>query len=132
MRDSPIANTGTIRGFMAFEALTFVIAALIHLAVIPISGFAHANAGTAESVIAAVLIIGLIVTFAMPKHTRIVGLVAQGFALLATLAGLFFIVIGVGPQTAPDVVYHVGIVLVLILGLIVAWQSRTAFRETSV
>lgn len=132
MQNSPIANTGRIRGFMAFEALTFVIAALIHLAVIPVSGYAHSAAGTAESVIAAVLIIGLIVSFTMPAQTRIVGLVAQGFALLGTLAGLTFIAVGIGPQTTPDVVYHIGIVLVLILGLIVAWQSRTRFRETSV
>jgi hypothetical protein len=131
VRESPIANTGIIRGFMAFEALTFVIAALIHLAVIAVSGFAHANAGTAESVIAAVLIVGLIATFVMPGNTRIVGLVAQALALIGTLAGLAFIAAGIGPQTIPDIVYHVGIVLVLIWGLVVTWQSRTTWRPVA-
>jgi hypothetical protein len=32
------------------------------------------------------------------------------------------IAIGVGPQTRPDIVYHVAIVVVLIWGLVVAWH----------
>jgi hypothetical protein len=37
-----------------------------------------------------------------------------------TLVGVFVIIIGIGPRTVPDVVYHVTIVAVLIYGLVVA------------
>ncbi|MFN2556638.1 MAG: hypothetical protein ABR592_07155 [Nitriliruptorales bacterium] len=41
---------------------------------------------------------------------------AQGFALLGTLVGVFTIVVGVGPRTAPDIVYHFVILAVLMWG----------------
>jgi hypothetical protein len=41
----------------------------------------------------------------------------QGFALLGTLIGAFTIAVGVGPPTAPDIAYHIAIVVVLIWGL---------------
>jgi hypothetical protein len=37
--------------------------------------------------------------------------------LLGTLVGLFTIAIGIGPRTAPDVIYHLVMVIVLVLGL---------------
>jgi hypothetical protein len=49
---------------------------------------------------------------------HLIGLIAQGFALLGTLVGVFTIAIGVGPRTVPDVAYHVLIVIVLISGLV--------------
>ena len=52
-----------------------------------------------------------------------IGLIAQGFALLGTLVGVFTIAIGVGPRTVPDVAYHAIIVLVLLPGLVVAARS---------
>ena len=82
------------------------------------------QARIAEGVIAAVLIIGLILTFVRRSWTRTIGLSAQGFALLGTLVGLFTIAIGVGPRTAPDLVYHAAILAVLVWGLIVTARAR--------
>jgi len=53
-------------------------------------------------------------------------LAAQGFALLGTLVGLFTIIIGVGPRTVPDVVYHIAVLIVLAAGLRVAGQAGGA------
>ena len=120
------ARAGSIRLFMILEAGAFVTAALIHFGVL-IHGYEHLKAGTAESVIAAVLLVGLAATSIGPGSIRSVGLAAQAFALLGTLVGIFTVAIGVGPRTMPDVLYHVAIIVVLVSGLIVA--MRAPFNE---
>jgi hypothetical protein len=104
---------------MLFEAATFVAASLIHSGVM-IAGYEHQKARIAEGVIATVLLVGAVLTWIRPAWTRQAGLAAQGFALLGTLVGIFTIIVGVGPRTAPDVAYHVAIVVVLVWGLIFA------------
>jgi hypothetical protein len=52
-----------------------------------------------------------------------VGLAVQGFALLGTLVGAFTIAIGIGPRTGPDIVYHVGLLIVLGWGLAVTART---------
>lgn len=108
--------TRHIRAFLLLEAAAFAAAALVHSGVL-VDGYEHQEARIAESVIALVLLAGLALSWLRPSQTREAGIVAQGFALLGTLVGMFTIAIGVGPRTAPDVVYHVAIVLVLIWGL---------------
>jgi len=110
-----------IRAFVLFEAATFIAAALVHSGVL-VRGYEHQQARTAESVIALVLLAGLALSWIRPARTREVGLIVQGLALLGTLVGVFTIVVGVGPRTVPDVVYHVGIVTVLIGGIVTAIQ----------
>jgi hypothetical protein len=85
-------------------------------------GYQHRQAGTAESVIGIVLFIGLVLTWIRPVSTRGISVAVQAFALLGTLVGIFTLVIGVGPRTAPDILYHVCIVIALVSGLIVAAQ----------
>src|SRR5437867_1048915 len=82
--------------------------------------------GTAESVIGIVLLLGWVLTWMRPRSTHGIGLAVQGFALLGTLVGIFTIAIGVGPRTAPDIAFHIGIVVVLVSGLIVAARARVA------
>jgi hypothetical protein len=112
----------TIRLFMLFEAATFVVAALIHFGVLA-HGFEHQKAGTAESVIAVVLLTGFAWSLAAGRSTRLIGLAAQGLALMGTLVGVFMIAVGVGPRTVPDIAYHVLIVIVLTSGLVVAARA---------
>jgi hypothetical protein len=73
---------------------------------------------------AAALFAGLVLTWIFPRLTRAIALAAQGFALFGTLVGIFTIALGVGPRTAPDIAYHIGIVIVLVCGLIVAIRAR--------
>lgn len=108
--------TRTIRTFMLIQATSFGMAALIHSGVLVV-GYEHPRARIAEGVIAAVLGVGLWLSFARPAWTRRVGLAAQGFALLGTLVGLLTIAIGIGPRTAPDLVYHVAMLALLVWGL---------------
>jgi hypothetical protein len=111
--------TARIRLFLLFEAATFILASLIHFGLL-VEGYEHEGARIPEAVIAAALLIGLAVSVAREDLTRIAGLVAQGFALLGTLLGLFLVAIGVGPRTVADVIYHIAIIAVLVWGLAVA------------
>jgi hypothetical protein len=118
-KDNSMQNrmTQTIRLFMFLEAIAFSLAALTHFGVL-IDGHQHHKAGTAESVIALVLLLGLALSWTRPASVRVVGLSGQGFALLGTLVGIFTIAIGVGPRTVPDIVFHICIVVVLVSGLV--------------
>lgn len=116
-----------VRLFLLFEAAAFGTAALVHSGAF-IDGYAHRRAAVAESVIAVVLLSGFLATWVDRARTRTIGLAAQAFALLATLVGVFTIVVGVGPRTGPDIAYHVAIVAVLLLGLVVA--KRTPAGDT--
>lgn len=108
--------TRTIRRLMLVEAGFFALAALIHAGAI-VPGYEHREARIAETLIAVVLLVGLAAGWARPVWTRGASLAAQGFALFGTLVGIFTIVVGVGPRTVPDVVYHIGIVILLMWGL---------------
>jgi hypothetical protein len=111
-----------IRFFLLVEAAGFAAAALAHSGVL-VNGYQHQQARIAESLTALVLLAGLVLSRIRPGWTRPAGILAQGFALLGTLVGLFTIAVGVGPQTAPDVAYHLGILAVLIWGLVVAGRA---------
>lgn len=117
----------TIRALLLFDAATFVAAALIHFGTF-LEGYRHQDAGTAETVIAVVLLIGVILTWSRPPWARRAAIGAQAFAILGVLVGLLTIAIGVGPRTALDITYHAGIVAVLAVGLAIAVRSRAAAR----
>lgn len=109
--------TRIIRSFLLFEAVTFVLAALVHSGIL-VQGYEHRQARIAESVIAVVLLAGFALTWINVAWTRRAAIATQAFALLGTLVGLFTIAVGVGPRTVPDIVYHIAIVGVLVWGLI--------------
>lgn len=112
----------TIRIFLIFEAVTYLIAALIHSGML-LTGYGHHRARIAETVIAIVLLTAVAATWVVPAWTRGVGLAAQAFALLATLVGLVTIAIDIGPRSIPDGVYHVSIVAILIWGLVLTKRA---------
>ncbi|KGM33218.1 hypothetical protein P409_17035 [Inquilinus limosus MP06] len=111
------------------EAMAFALASLIHRGGL-LPGYAHGAAATAETVIAAVLLAGLALSWILPRRIRAIGLAAQGFALLGTLAGLAAIAGGVGPQTALDLAYHAIMVAALAAGL--AALARAGGRHAAV
>jgi hypothetical protein len=110
---------------VAFEALLFAAAALVHAGVL-FGGYEHARAATAEGVIAAVLACGLLACIVQPAWARPAALTVQAFALLGTLVGAFTIAVGVGPQTRADYAFHLLLLAVLVSGLVAAfrWSGR--------
>ncbi|HEX9014775.1 MAG TPA: hypothetical protein VF960_02095 [Chloroflexota bacterium] len=113
----------TMRFFVLFEGVAFATAGSIHRGVF-IHGYEHGAASIAETTIAVVLVAGLILTWVWPVHTRLIGLLAQSFAVQGTLVGLFTIAVGIGPRTIPDLMFHFGILAVLAVGLGVAARSE--------
>ena len=111
-----------IQLFMLVEAVVFGAAFLIHSGVF-ITGFEHAQAATAEGVIAVVLFVGRAITLARRDWVRPVGLAAQGFALLGTMVGLFTITVGIGPHTLLDLVFHAVMLMLLVWGLLFTSQA---------
>ncbi|HEY7612624.1 MAG TPA: hypothetical protein VH764_06510 [Gemmatimonadales bacterium] len=107
---------GTIRRYLIVEALAFLAAALVHSGYL-VPGYEHRAARIAETVLALALLAGLAVGMARPVSARTAGLAAQAFALLGTLVGIFTMIVGVGPQSTPDVIYHLGMVALLGWGL---------------
>ena len=122
----------TLRLFLLLEGASFVFAGLVHFGLLA-GGYEHRSAAIAESLIGAVLLVALALTWRLPAWTRTVGIAAQGFGLLGTLVGAFTIAIGVGPRTLPDVVYHAAILLALACGLVVAARApaNTASARTA-
>ena len=122
---------GMVRWFLSAEVVVFGVASLMHRGLL-VEGYTHAEAATAESVIAAVLAAGLISSIFLPASSRRIGLIVQGFALLGTMVGLFTIAIGIGPRTPLDVTLHAGMIVLLVWGLTVVFRqpvSRAARAE---
>ena len=121
--ESSRTMSSTIRRFLLLEGAAFVLAALVHGGVLVPEATRTPAPTTAESVIGAVLLAGFALTWALPGWTRTIGIATQGFALMGTFVGAFVAVIGVGPSTPPDVVFHVGMLLALFWGLVVAARA---------
>jgi hypothetical protein len=111
-----------IRGFLLVQAAAFAAAALAHSGVL-VHGHTHQQARIAEGLTALVLLAGLALSWLHPAWTRPAGIATQGFALLGTLVGLVTIAVGVGPQTTPDLAYHLAILALLIWGLVTAARA---------
>jgi hypothetical protein len=83
-----------------------------------VGGYTHLKAGIAESGIGTVLLAGLVFATLWPATAYAAAIAAQCFALLGTAVGLFTIAIGIGPRTTLDLVFHVGIGIVLVSSLV--------------
>ena len=117
---------------LVLEAATFAVAGSLHLgARIPLGfvtfyGEHEAKAALPELLIAVVLLLGAIVVFGRPDEARQVGAIATGFAIFGVLVGLVTIALGLGPRTVPDLVYQVGIMVVLLISFAVLMNRRPA------
>jgi hypothetical protein len=112
-----------LRPLLIIEAAAFAVASLAHFGII-VDGFEDSAAGTAEGIIGAVLFAGWILVSSRPAWTRPVAIGAQAFALAGTLIGLTLVIRGIGPSTLPDLVFHVGIAILLAAGLVIGISRR--------
>lgn len=111
-----------VRGFLLVQVAIFLVAVAIHFGLLPV-GDRHRAAGTAESVIAAVLLAGLLLTWSPSPWNRRAAVAAQTFGILGVLVGLFTIAVGIGPRTALDLALHGAMLLTLVAGLAVTLRK---------
>lgn len=114
-----------IRLLLFLEGSAFALVSVIHSGRL-LRGYAHLQARNAKAVIAVVLLGALVLTWIRPLWFKRTSLYAQAFALAGTMVGIFTILVGVGPRTTPDVIYHIAIVLLLGWGLRVSSRLPSA------
>jgi hypothetical protein len=116
----------TVRGFLLVQIAMFLVLVTIHFGLL-IGGYRHPAAGTTESVIAVILVFGLLLTWTPPPWSQRAATAAQSFGTLGVLVGLFTFVLGIGPRTILDLSLNVILLLTLIAGL--ALTKRGAGHE---
>jgi len=112
-----------IRILLIIQISLFACAALAHSGMLMGGGHRHRQAGTAETVIGAVLAAGLLSTLIRPVSTRAIAIAVQAFALLGTGVGIFTIIVGIGPRTMLDAVLHTCMVIALVAGLVISIKA---------
>jgi uncharacterized membrane protein YhiD involved in acid resistance len=125
-----IGTMAATRILILIAAAIFVMAALLHFGML-LDGYAHERARIPETVIAIVLLIGLVLSWRPPPWGRRAAITAQGFAILGILVGLTMIAIGIGPRTGLDFAIHAAMLTVLIIGLVSALLNRCEPRDAS-
>lgn len=120
-----MSRLSTVRAFIAVTAASLWVASLIHFGLL-IPGYSHDGAAVPEAVIGTVMLVGLALSWAPQPWGGRAAVAALVFGLTGSLVGLVLVLIGVGPRTVPDIVYHVALVATLIVGLIVAIRPRAA------
>ena len=117
----------TLRTVMLVAAASLVVAAALHSGIVIPGPFD--DAAMYESIIAVILVIGVALTFIGPAWARWAGLVATLVSLAGSCVGLYLALRGIGPNTVPDIVYHVALVALLLFGVVVAARLDTALPE---
>lgn len=118
-----------VAAVMATVAASLAVASALH-----VSGHVHGraeppfdagHAGTAEAIIAAVLVLGLVVMLRSEAYGRVAGLAATGFATAGFLLGLTITARG---GHWPDIAYHLVILPVLVGSLVVLARAGNGPR----
>src|ERR1700704_4248958 len=125
-RADGLRTVSTTRGFLLVQVAMFLVLATIHFGLL-IDGYRHAAAGTTELGITVLLVFGLLLTWMLPPWSRRAAIVAQSFATLGVLVGLFTFALGIGPRTILDLTLTGILLLILIAGL--AFTGRGAWHE---
>ena len=123
------APSGPSDGFLLVQIAMFLVLVTIHFGLL-IGGYGHPAAGTTESVIAVVLLFGLLLTWTPPPWRQRAATAAQSFGALGVLVGLFTFALGIGPRTILDLSLNLILLLTLIAGLVLT--KRGAGHEQPV
>lgn len=110
---------------MAFEALAFGVAALLHLAGhLPLAQW-DPDAGIAEAIIAVVLAVGSGAVLTARPRARRTALWTVGFAIFGVLVGLWVTVGSIGPRGVPNLAFHAAVLALLLYNLARLLRPRT-------
>ena len=110
-----------LRRIMAVAAISLLVAAALHAGFVVPGPFD--DAAMYETGVAVVLLIGLGLSFVGPRWARWGGLAATMLALVGASIGLYMAIRGLAPNAVADIVYHVVLIALLLVGIAVAWRG---------
>ena len=105
-----------VRSFLLLQIAILLSMISIHFGLL-IGGYRHRSAGSAELLIAAVLVAGLLLTWMPAPWSRRPAAATQSFGILGVLGGFLTIAAGIGPRTTLDLFLNAVMLLTLIAGL---------------
>jgi hypothetical protein len=111
-----------VRSCLLLQIAILLSMVSIHFGLL-IGGYRHRFAGTAELLITAVLVAGLLLTWTPTPWSRRLATAAQYFGILGVLGGLLTIVLRIGPRTMLDLTLNAALLLTLIAGLAITLQK---------
>ncbi len=113
-----------IRVLVVFDAVTFLLAALLHLGVrIPLAFTVLAEPGIRDAAIVEglaglIFAVAVYAAFTQQKWAWLAAIVAYVFAFLGVLVGMNALAAGLGPRTVLNTVYHNLMLFLLVAGLV--------------
>lgn len=99
--------------------LSLLVASSIHFGYL-VDGYQDDGAALPEAIIGSVMLVGLALSWSPEPWGRRAAISALVFGLAGSLLGLVLVVIGIGPRTVPDIIYHVLLVTTIATGLFLA------------
>ena len=113
------------------EAITFLLAALLHLGILFPLGFSEPRiipAAIVEGLCGLFLAVSAYAVFAQKTWAWWVALAAHLFAVAGVLLGITALALGLSPSTEANTIYHrvILVVLVIVLALLTTKSARTA------
>src|SRR3989442_6675754 len=110
---------GRVRSFLFLQIAIVLSMVSIHFGLL-IGGYRQRSAGTAELVIAAVLVAGLLLTWTPRPWSRRSAIAVQSFGILGVLLALSTIAIRIRPPTTLHLTLHSALLLSLTAGLAIS------------
>lgn len=120
--------THVLRWILAAAALSLFVVAAVHAGLVIPGPFDEA--AVYEASVGVVLTIGLGLTFVGPTVARWGGITALVIALVGASIGMYMAIRGIGPNSVPDMVYHVALIAFLLTGIVVAWRAGPGVLES--
>jgi hypothetical protein len=101
-----------------------LIAAALHSGIVIPGPFEQA--AIYEGSLGVILALAFGLTFLAPTSARAIAVAAQGLTLVGASLGLYLALRGAAPDTPLDIVYHVALIGLLLVGIGVAWRVPTS------
>jgi hypothetical protein len=114
-----------LRLVMLVQAASLLVAAALHAGLVMAGPFDQA--AVYEASLGVLLLLALGLSFVVSSQSAgLAALAAQALTLAGASLGVYLALLGVAPDSTLDIVYHVALIGLLIVGLVLAWRVRAS------